>query len=143
MFFISEHLKYLPLRTYFVKKKPAPNFFETGLADLPLDRRMSEYARGHGKFSVFVGGECRRGSCRDASGCQELGKVVVADRPFITTRVSGSECIGCEAFELLVLLETGPGGSDVIVAVPANQSINQLVLGSNPSRGTNRLLWRQ
>jgi hypothetical protein len=51
-------------------KKPAPNFSEAGFADLPLDRRLSEYARGHGKFSVvvFVGGECRRGSCRDASG---------------------------------------------------------------------------
>jgi hypothetical protein len=51
-------------------KKPAPNFSETGFADLPLDRRLSEYARGHGKFSVVVvgGGECRRGSCRDASG---------------------------------------------------------------------------
>jgi hypothetical protein len=82
-------------------KKPAPNFSEAGFADLPLDRRMSEYARGHGKFSVFVvGGECRRGSCRDASGFEQGGKVVLPNRPFIATQIFCGVEVGGEAFEV-------------------------------------------
>jgi hypothetical protein len=43
-----------------------PPGFPDGLPAPLCDWRYER--TGHGKFSVVVGGECRRGSCRDASG---------------------------------------------------------------------------
>jgi hypothetical protein len=75
-----------------------PPGFPDGLPAPLCDWRYER--TGHGKFSVvFVGGECRRGSCRDASGFEQGGKVVLPDRPFIATQIFCGVEVGGEAFE--------------------------------------------
>jgi len=87
---------------YFLEsqKNPPPDGSESGLPAPLCDWRYER--TGHGKFSVvvFVGGECRRGSCRDASGFEQGGKVVLPDRPFIAAQVFCGVEVGGEAFEV-------------------------------------------
>ena len=65
--------------------------------------------------SVFVGGECRRGSCRDASGLEQGGKVMRTILPSVfMDGIAGNRGLGLQSFESATWAEIFIGDAEVM-----------------------------